>query len=173
MEKFLLEQAISNAVVSSGQKVIPEADVLAAATAFYAFSRGIARLRKRFDSDILQAVVRTEAGLKDDFATLEASAFKERLGAFLRVKSAHVLPLEVEKRVGEAADDSAFIITSQRDGTRVKTTISEAFAKSVEFKDLVKNFSLAKALGDGPFKLVKGSLDQSFNSFDEFATFVE
>lgn len=173
LEKYLLEQAISNAVVSSGQKIIPEADVLAAAIAFYAFSRGIARLRKRFDSDILQAVVRTEGTLKDDFASLEASAFKERLGAFLRVKSPHVLPLEVEKRGGETPEDSAFIITSQRDGIRVKTTISEAFAKSVEFKDLVKNFSLAKALGDGPFKLVKGALEQSFGTFDEFATFVE
>lgn len=173
LEKFLLEQAISNAEVSSGKDILPKHDVLAAAMAYYAFQRGIARLRKRFDTDILQAIVKTESSLKDDFQTLEASALKEKLSAYLSLNLPQTLPIEVEKKLGESQEDSAFIITSVRDGVNVKTTISEAFTKGVEFKELTKNWSLTRTLPSGPFKLVKANAEQSFDTFEEFATFIE
>lgn len=172
LEKFLIEQAINNAAVSAGQNLIPEAEVLAASVAFYAFRRIIARLRKRFDSDILQAIVKTNGAFKDSFKDLSAAELKEKLEPILKLKSPQVFPVEVEKSE-ENAEDSSFIITSSRDGIRVKTVISENFLKSIEYKELLKNFSITTSLGSGPFKLIKGSIEQEFATFEEFAVFIE
>lgn len=173
LEAFLIEQMISNAVISTAGKVIPEADILAATTAFYSYRRGIARLRKRISPDILSALVRSDAVLKDEFLELEAQSLEDKLTAQLKLHDPLSLPISVKKTTGETPEDTMFIIKSTRDGSNVTSKLTHAFARGPEYRDLVKNFSLAKNLGDGPFTMIKGPIEQNFTTFDEFAAFVE
>jgi len=173
LEAFLIEQMISNATVSTGGSIIPEADILAATTAFHSFQRAILRLRKRFAPEILDALVKTDNALKDMFLEVEAQTLEDKLRSQLAHDHAQVLPLSVTKIEGENPEDMAFIIKSMRDGSVVTSKLTYAFARGPEYRDLVKNYALAKNLGNGPFVLIKGSQEQTFKTFDELAYFIE
>ena len=172
LETFLIEQMISNALISTNGNIIPEADILAATTAFHSFQRAILRLRKRFAPEILNALVKTDNALKDEFLDVDAQTLEDKLRNQLAIAHPQALPISVHKTVGENPEDAAFIIKSMRDGSVVSSKLSYAFARGPDYRDLVKNYSLAKNLGDGPFVLVKGTQEQVFKTFDEFAYYI-
>lgn len=173
LERYLIEQALTNAVVTAGQNPIAEKEMLAAISAFFAYRRGLMRLKKRYDVQILDAVVKTVGTFGDDFMAMESLVLKDRLTALLEKSQAPNLPIEVDKTDGEAAEDQAFLITSHKDGSAIITRISHTFVKGVEYRELVKNYALAKEMGEGPFTVSKGQVDETFKTFDEFARFVE
>lgn len=173
LEKFLIEQMINNATVSAGQKIFPEAEILAATTAFHSFRRGVLRLRKRYAPEILSALIKTYDLFKDEFLEIDAQAVLEKLKSYLAQHEPHALPIAIEKVIGEHPEDAAFIIKSTRDGSSITSRITYSFVKGPEYRELVKNYALAKNLGEGPFVLLKNSQEQSFKTFDEFAYFVE
>jgi DNA gyrase subunit B len=172
LEKYLIEQSINNAILSSGSQIFKESEVLASVSAYYALRRGVTRLRKRFDSEILMAIVSAEILFKEEFSHVDASLLSEKLNAYLAKKAAHCLPISVEKVEAEN-EETRFVISSQRDGVLVKTMINPSAIKTVEFKELLRNYNLSLALGAGPFKMVKGAFEQSFDSFEEFAAYIE
>ena len=173
LETFLIEQMISNASISAAGKIIPEAEILAATTAFHSFQRAILRLRKRFAPEILNALVKTDHALKDEFLEVEALALEDKLRNHLALAHPQALPISVIKTVGDNPEDAAFIIKSMRDGSVVTSKLSYTFARGPDYRDLVKNYSLAKNLGEGPFVIIKGAQEQSFKTFDEFAYYIE
>jgi DNA gyrase subunit B len=176
LEKFLIEQMISNATVSNNKAIIAEADILAATTAFQSFRRGILRLRKRFAPEILSAIVKTDGTLKEEFLEVDAQELEDKLKAHLSQHDPLALPISVKKVASDNPDNldsSAFVITSTRDGSQVVSKLSYAFVKGPDYRDLVKNYSLAKNLGQGPFVLIKNNQEQQFRTFDDFANFIE
>jgi DNA gyrase subunit B len=174
LEKFLIENMISNTTIKKGHTIIPEAEILTATTAFLNFRRTLMRLRKRFAPEILDAIVKTDDNtLKDDFLNLKADLLEEKLKAYLTLHNSQILPISIEKHLSENQEDGYFIIKSTRDGSLVSSKLSYAFIKGPEYRDLVKNYGFARNLGIGPFVLLKGSQEQIFNTFDDFALFVE
>lgn len=65
------------------------------------------------------------------------------------------------------------MITANKDGARVVTKISATFLKGAQFKELLKNYSQTKTLGEGPFSLTKGQVETVFQTFDELAEYIE
>lgn len=171
LEDYLIEQSLSQSVVTVNHQPVKEQTVLAALSAFYTYRRGLTRLRKRYDEEILDAIVRADKLDKDDLMSLSAADFRDGLQEFLTKKGSLALPIEIDKVEGET--ESFFIIKSQRDGSPVNTKIALSFLKGVDYRDLVKNFSLAKELGEGPFTIIRGATEHGFASFDEFAAFIE
>lgn len=173
LEKYLVEQSMNQAMVSAAGRPLAEKDVLAAVSAFYAYRRGLQRLRKRYDPEILDGLVRTDINLKDEFHLINNAELKLRLEAHLASMKSFALPIEVELRAADIPEDRVLIIKSQRDGSQVVTTIAYPFIKGPEYRDLLKNFSLAKELGAAPFVMIKGAYENQFASFDEFADYIE
>jgi DNA gyrase subunit B len=171
LEIYLIEQSLNQSVVNVNHQPVNEQQVLAALSAFYTYRRGLVRLRKRYDEEILDALVRADGLDKEDLLTLSATDLQDSLQGFLVKKSSLALPIEVDKVENDT--ESFFIIKSQRDGSPVTTKFGLTFLKSVDYRDLVKNFSLAKELGAGPFAIIRGATEHSFVSFDEFASFIE
>ncbi|OPZ23862.1 MAG: DNA gyrase subunit B [bacterium ADurb.BinA186] len=108
---------------------------------------------------------------KEDPMTLSASELEENLRRFLTQKASLVLPISVEKI--DTDTEIFFLIKSQRDGSPLITKLASAFIKSIDYRDLVKNFSLAKELGAGPFAITRSGVEHSFSTFDEFAEYIE
>lgn len=173
LEKYLIEQALTNAVVTANNKILAENEVLAAASGYYAYRRGLLRQKKRYDQDILDAVVQAIGYFKDDFALIDEQEIKQQLEALLRKKLPQSLPIEITKEIKEDPADQALLIIAQKDGSAFTTRISLSFAKSVEYKEMVRNYALTKDLGDGPFIITRGQMENKFNTFDELAIFIE
>jgi DNA gyrase subunit B len=173
LEEYLIEQALSNAAVSTNGKLLAEKDVFTAATSFYAYRRGLVRLRKRYDVDVLDAVIRSMGAVSEDFASVDLAAMKEMLTGYLAKKAPHILPIEVERKLGDTEDDHVLLINSQRDGSIIKTRIAKSFTKTVDYRDLLKHYTATREFGDGPFSLTRGQTDGSFDTFDELALFIE
>ena len=172
LEKYLIEQTLANATVTT-DKPIEELALSAAVSAYYSFRRGINRLRKRYDTTILDAVVRTLSLPNDDLSELDLDDVKGKLRSHLALANPMSLPVSVEVLPSDNLEDQALLITSHKDGLEVRTRLNQAFVKSVEYKDLVKNFALVKALGLGPFTLVKGNTKEAFATFDDLALAIE
>lgn len=170
--KYLLEQALANAQVSAHQKPVAEADVIAAAFSYYAFRRGITRLSKRYDMDVLDALVRCASKI-DDITLVSASDIEQGLTQILAAKKSLILPISVELVAGEAADDQVLLVSGMKDGARFTTKLSYAFLKGIEFKELLRHFNGAKAVGDGPYVLLKGQSEVVFDDFDELFDHIE
>ncbi len=171
LESYLIEQSLYQAVVSINKEPIAEQKALAALSAFYTYRRGISRLRKRYDEEILDALLRAEGLLIDDVMALSAADMQRSLESYLSTKNSLVLPISVEK--AELDTESFFVVNSQRDGAMATTKITSSFLKSVEYRELVKNFSLVRDLGAGPFSIFRNGVDHSFDTFDAFADFIE
>lgn len=171
LEKYLIEQSLNQAVVSVNHTLVNEEQALAALSAFYTYKRGLNKLRKRYDEEILDALVRAEGMDKEDPMTLSGPELEENLRKFLMQKESLVLPISVEKI--DSDTESFFVIKSQRDGSPLITKLASAFIKSIDYRDLVKNFSLAKELGAGPFVITRSGVEHSFSTFDEFAEYIE
>ncbi len=173
LEEYLLEQALANAVVSANGKPIGEKEVLTAASSYYAYRRGLVRLRKRYDMDVLDGLVRVIGAMNDDFASLAIDTIKAGMRREIALKSPHLLPINVELLPGEQDDAHTLVISSQKDGSTIKTRITKSFTKSVEYRDLLKQYSATRELGEGPFTLTRGQTDGTFATFDELALFIE
>ena len=160
LEKYLIEQTLANASVTS-DRPIDDKELFLAVFGYYAFRRGLFRLRRRCDTAILDALVRTFGLLSEDSQTIVAEDIKNMLESYLSQNFPATLPIEVSQ-TGENPEDQALLITAQKDGTRVTKCISAAFLRSIEYKELVKNYNLFKNLGQGPFALTKGGTSQEF-----------
>jgi DNA gyrase subunit B len=171
--QYLLEQSLANAEVRANNNLLPEKDVLSAAFSYYAFRNGITRLRKRYDVDVLEAMVKVLSSLNDDLFLADQADIKDKLTAVLTAQQSMSLPLDVVFQHGELPEDQALLITSNKDGTRLATKMSYNFIKGVEFKELARNYSLTKAMGEGPFTLTKGQTESTFTTFDELAEHIE
>lgn len=169
LEHHLFEQALTNAVVT-GKGPLVEQDVLAAASAYYASRRSLHRLRKRYDANVLSAFVSNFGVLKEEVLALQPDQISATLTSMLEKTNRDVLPISVEIISGE---EPALVIQSQRDGSRVTSRFSQAFFKGVDYRDLVKQFLVVSEMGDGPFTLVRGQVENIFNTFEELAEFIE
>lgn len=173
LEAYLIEQALANAIVTAYGQPVEERVVLEAASGFYAYRRGLSRLRKRYDPEILDGVVRCIVSFNDDFSSYDAANIKNTLTEYFVKKKATNLPIDVVLIAPVGDEEQALVISSQKDGSMVKTKISRTFVKGVEYKDLLRNYAMARELGDGPFTLSRGQTEQTFFSFDELALFIE
>lgn len=171
LENYLIEQSLNQAVVSVGHKPVSEEDALAALSAFYAFKRGLTKLRKRFSEEILDAFIRSEGLGGEDVLAFSEEQVQESMTRYLTLKSSLSLPIGVTKI--ESDDESAFMIISQHDGSTLTTKISSSFIKSVDYRELIKNITIARGLGQGPYALTRAGIEHSFTTFDEFASFIE
>lgn len=170
--KYLLEQALANAQVSANQKPVAEAEVIAAAFSYYAFRRGVTRLSKRYDRDVLDAMVRCASQI-DDITLMSASDIEQHLTQVLATKKSLILPLSVEMVQGETADDQALTVSALKDGARFTTKFGYQFLKGIEFKELLRHFNGAKTVGEGPYVLLKGQSEVVFDDFDDLFDHIE
>lgn len=171
LESYLIEQTLASSTITSDKPLTDESTALAV-SAYYAYRRTLTRLRKRYDSSILDAVIRVLATANEEISTANADALALDLTTYIEKNYPQLLPVEVKIHQGETAD-FAIEIASQKDGSCVSTIITQAFLKSLEYKDLSKNYQLVKTMGEGPFKLIKGTSEQIFLSFDELALAIE
>lgn len=170
--KYLLEQALTHVEVKANNTLVSETDVLASAFAYYALRRGLKRLSKRYDSDVLDAVVRMVSTGEDIFL-VPARELERQLSDVLAKKESVSLPLHVELIQGETPDDQVMVISTNKDGARLENQISSQFIKGLEFKELVKNFNLAQTVGQGPFSVIKGQTEMVFKTVDELFDYIE
>ncbi len=123
--------------------------------------------------DVLDAVVRVVGAMSEDFSAIDASQTKAALTRYLEQRNSAVSLRDVNVDLASEDDHHALLITAQKDGSQVTTKITKGFVKSVEYKDLLKQYSLAKEVGEGPFVLVAKQTESSFKTFDELAMFIE
>lgn len=174
LESHLLEQALNNTVIKASDRAIPEKEILKASMAFYAYNRGLMRLKKRYDIDILNALIRSLATQKFDLDVVMESDLQNYLAEQLKRLAPSCLPIAVTKTKQESdGDEVAFLIESNRDGTRHVTKILPALQKSLELKELIRQLDIALAVGHGPFELIKGQTHTTFGTFGELARFIE
>lgn len=169
LERYLIEQALSSAMVTASGKPVLEKTLLSGMASFHSFKRSLTRLRKRYDINVLDGIVRTLGLFGDDFSGLDLVSLKASLEKLLKAKQS--LPIEIEL-LGEN-DDQSLKVTSNKDGLRVVSLFTKSFLKSAEYKELVRNYSAALEIGDAPFTLNRGQLDGEFKSLDELADFID
>jgi DNA gyrase subunit B len=171
LEKYVLTQALSSASVEASGQEVPQEKVNAAISAHHLFRHGLERLRKRYEPELLDAIVRTFVINDYKLAHLDAHELQQKLVNLLEKRHPNLLPVAVEK-VAEG-EETALLITSRKSGSSITTKLSGSLFKSVEFKEMVKNFAETLSIGSGPFKFARGNTQEMFATFDELAEYVE
>lgn len=172
LEEYLIEQVLSGAVVTQNGVPKSEKEIQNAVAAYFSYQRGLSRLRKRFDPEVLDAIVRI-AHEHEDIFLLSKEDLKDLIVGMLTAKQSMVLPIEINSVLGTLGEDDDLVITSQRDGIEVTSHIRRSFLKNLDFKELKRNFQAAQDAGKGPFNVVKGATDETFDNLPELAAFVE
>ncbi|MCA9508538.1 MAG: DNA topoisomerase (ATP-hydrolyzing) subunit B [Myxococcales bacterium] len=171
LEKYLLEQSLNQTMVTVSNQPVDEKQALAALTAFYTYKRSLNKLRKRYDEEILDALVRAEGMDTSDPIALDPAVLEENVRSYLSKRDSLALPISVEKVENDT--EKYFLIKSQRDGSPLITKVASTFLMGPDYRDLIKNFSLAKSLGEAPFVIIRGGSEHSFDNFDDFAEHIE
>lgn len=172
LEEYLIGQALSNAVVSVHGQPLDSKKIMHGATSLYAYRRGLLRLRKRFDMEIIDAIIKTISVTREDFFGCSVEEISSSLQNYFATKKEPLLRFSVEKLTTEEGSE-VLVISRDRDGTNVVTRIYPSFIKSVEYRELLKHVAVINEVSVGPFNLSRAQVEQSFATFDELALFIE
>lgn len=171
LEKYLVSQSLSQSVLTAKGQPVEQELASKSLESFYIYRQNLSKLKKRFEEEIIDALLRAEKLDQTNIFELEAEELKARLEKYLLVKKSLILPISVEKH--ESEEEKSFVIGSQKDGSTIQDKITESFMRSVEVKELLKALLGFKPLGEGPFALIKNGVEHKFELFDELADFVE
>jgi DNA gyrase subunit B len=136
--------------------------------AYYAYQRLLFKLRRRFDTHALDALVRGARLGAADLLTVDAKAIEEKLTNHLELFSPESLPVTVQ--VGEdpsRATVQALTVRTMHNGAPVITRVTHAMLESPEVQELhrlVKNMDL---IGQAPYTIEKGSSSSPVVTIDE------
>jgi DNA gyrase subunit B len=173
LEHYVIEQSLQQAIVFQATNSLAEKDVFMGLSSYYALKRGLARMRKRCDQDILEALLAHDELLKDDLENIDTVSLASAITKDLSERKSHVQLKNIEKNLSDNEFLRGLQISAERDGSINNFVISSVFLKSSEYKELIRNYDLAMKLGKGPFSFTRGQINEKFATLQDFAQFIE
>lgn len=171
LEKYLIEEAIKSVKIYCNDRLLSNEVVMEHLMSYHAYKRGLERLGKRYNSEVLDALVRLSLEKQDEnWFLIEDSELEKMLIELLTFRKASCLPINVSSIHDEELSDTIITINYQLDGRAVHDKISHKFIKSAEFKELKKSLTTVRNVGETNFRLTSGenhALD--FPLIDDFA----
>lgn len=168
LEQFLVEETIRGAVISQGGQIKSENEVLNALASFNAYKRALFKLRKRFDINLLDAVIRTNDILTPDLSKVDLELFLQKIKSHLENKDINIQIID-----GEDLKDNLIKISYQQNGVLVSFDINKNFIDGLEYKELVRLFNLSQILGSGELIMQKGPNEYTFSQVQHLAKFID
>ncbi len=155
LERFLVDSMLETVEVSSAGGKISVEHLRAGVTSLYAYRRILDRLRKRYDSRVIDALVR---GCQIDATLLEKSpeSTAETLTAYLQVYASDTLPVKVLVRAKNETEDAEMVIETLHNGAPIESKITPNWLKSVELRELKRHAQQISLLGEAPFEVIRG-----------------
>lgn len=176
LDSFLLDQATRSMHVFTGtgngdEEPIPAPAVKNAALSFLSYQKLLARMRKRRDPRVVDALVRgaeISTDMMHDGDALKGAV--ESTESFLEHHYPEVLPVEGALRPDRDGDTGGFcvVLTTRHNGAPVETVINKQLVGSPEMAELRHQHERMRTLGEPPFVLRsdKGQLG-TYESVDE------
>ncbi len=155
LERFLVDSMLETVEVSSVGGMISVEHLRAGVTSLYAYRRILDRLRKRYDSRVIDALVR---GCHIDQAILEKSSesIAETLTAYLQIYAPDTLPVRVLVKAKSETQDAEMVIETLHNGAPIESKITPNWLKSVELRELKRHAGQISLLGEAPFEVNRG-----------------
>jgi len=163
LEKFLVDNMLETAEVNSGGKRLVQDELRSGVLALYAYERILDGLSKRFDSYVIDGIVRAARIEPSDLVAERVSTLKEQLHNYLTLHSPQSLPVEVTFAAPEDGQPH-FDITTIHNGAPLQTSVSEHLLKTFELRELKKLSVTVDTLGNGPFTIKKGQSEVSVST---------
>lgn len=172
LENYLLEQSLASAVVSANGQMVSKENLLSSVISYGAFHRGLLRLKKRYDMDLLDSLIKALGQTEIELSAIEAPALKIELTKILEEKNLAYQPMNVEILEHDEQGKS-LNISFHKNGSTVINNFGEGFFAGSEFKELMLNVTTMKLMGQGPFNFSRGQEELSFVNFEELAKHLE
>jgi DNA gyrase subunit B len=163
LERYLVESMLDSVRVSSTLGVLDAEVLRQAILALYGYRRMLERLEKRFDVQVLDALVRTLGQDMPALDAVNAGEVQTIVESYVQRHAPERLPVTVQ--VQEVAEKGRFLVLSAMlNGAPIAMQLSEGFFKGAEWRELCRLAGQAKSLGSGPYHVVKGDNDQGFDT---------
>lgn len=143
LELFLIDNIIDSLSVYSEIEEIPKMELRREIIALYKYINILDKLKKRYDSNIIDALVRAVS-----IETLELD--KTLIEAHLATHAPRILPISIDK------NENTVVISSFNNGAPVNTCIDELWLKSLDLKELKFYANQIHYLNKGPFVAKRG-----------------
>jgi DNA gyrase subunit B len=167
LERFLVDESIRSAAVTTTRGPVDGDTLKAACMAFYAYQRLLERLRRRIDVRALDAVVRGVRITPADLVVVDTAAIETRLKAHLEVFAPQCLPVRVE-----ASDDAsrasvrALTIHTVHNGAPVVTRVTQQLLESPEVQELSRLVGRMDLVGPAPYSVERGQSSVEVDTID-------
>jgi DNA gyrase subunit B len=139
-----------------------------ACLAYFAYSRLLERMRRRYDPRVLDALVRGARISVGDLIAVDPEGLQQRLEAHLKIRAPEVLPVKVDVHEDMERDTmQAIRVTTTNNGAPVVTNVDHTLIESPERKELVRLAEVMADIGAGPFAIEKGDTHIDAPNIDE------
>jgi DNA gyrase subunit B len=172
LERFLVDSMLETVEVFSASGKISVEYLRSGVTALYAYRRILDRLRKRYDSRVIDALVR---GYQIDATLFEkkAESIAETLTAYLQIYAPETLPLRVFINAKSETQDAEMIIETLHNGAPAESKITLNWLKSIELRELKRHAGQISLLGEAPFEVKRGQSNHEAKTVFELSELLD
>ena len=168
LERALMDQAIANAQVATSDGSVDNNLLRNAALAYFSYRRLLRALDRRYDSRVLDAIVRGAKMDMGDLVTPHEATLVASLKAHLTRHAPETLPVSVEIATDpERSTMQALRIRTLHNGAPVITRVTSALLEGPELAELRRLYARMKELGEGPYTMQRGGAAETMESFDD------
>ena len=168
LEQYLVDSSVESTAVTSSAGALNKGGLRSAALAFYAYRRLLFNLRRRYETRILDALVRGVQMQEDQVHTISALAAEKQITAHLRIHAPEVLPVTVtDVSDAENSESKHLRVSIVHNGAEVSEDVTSQLLSSPEMRELRRLMDKVDEVGDGPYNILKGQKELVAETIDE------
>ena len=174
LEQYLVDASVESATVTSSSGGIEKPALRASALAFYSYRRLLFNLRRRYETRILDGLVRCIHVTEEEVHTLSQLATEKLLTAHFKTFYPEALPVKVEEvKDAETSDSTHLRVTINHNGAEVSEEITSQLVSSPEMRELQRLMQKVEEIGEGPFNILRGQKELVADTIDELVDLLD
>lgn len=171
LERYLIDEAIRSARVRNTAGPVEEGVLRAACLAYYGYHRLLEKMRRRYDSRILDALVRGAQISNTHLIDADVAGVKAAVENHLQRFAPETLPADVYMEENDEGESNGNMwVVTLNNGAPVRTLITPALLDSPEMAELRRLADRVALLGAAPYSMQKGSQEVEISSVDALVT---
>jgi len=161
LEQFLIDSVLKNVEIHSTEGPAAEQTLKIAILAHFSYQRLLSNLQKRYDSRVLDALVRGVELTSETFSETSSKSLEDGLVKYASRNTPHILPIKV------VSLEDGFMVTSTNNGVGVKTEVTQALINGVQMRELNRSYKKFMALGKAPYRMVTSGKEETCSDIDD------